>query len=109
MLEILGYIIAGVLVVICLLLAVAALPLYSKESPLDVVESIDRFLQSGRDDREYDEFLCIRAKDETVNTIKAQLRDIDDSYGSDAPPHYLTEAGIEAVRAVARSIRSSAA
>ena len=104
MLEVVAYIALGFIV----LLAVAALPLYSKETPFDVGDSIERFLEAGRDDREYDEFLGIRAKDEHVNSLKAQLREIDDAHGSDAPPHYLTESGLQAVRAVAVSIRSSA-
>ena len=109
MLEVVGYIALGLVAAAALLLGLAALPLYSKETPLDVAVAIEEFLESGRGDREWDEFLGIRAKDASVNALKAQLRQIDDAHRTDEPPHYLAAEGLSAIRALAASIRASAA
>ena len=110
MFDIVLYVFAAIGALVVLLIGLAALPLYSNETPLDVADSIEEFLRIGRDgSRDYDEFLCIRAKDPQVNDLKKRLNEIDDSCRTRQPPHYLSDEGLQALRGIAEGIRSSAA
>ena len=89
-----------------LLLVIASLPFYSKDTPADVARAIERFLEVGRtESREFDEYLGIRARDPKVNELKERAYEIDRAHASDDPPFYTTEAGLQALRHLAAEIR----
>ena len=109
MLEAIGWIALGVGGIILLLVVVAALPLWSQETPSEAADTIERFLAGQVSDREWDDFTCIRPRDRSVRSAKQRVREIEERHGCSTPPTYLDEAGQAALRDVAASLRGSAA
>ena len=105
MLEILGWIVFAVVGIVLLLAVVAALPLWSKETPSDAADTIERFLAGAVTDRDWDDFTCIRPRDEVVRAAKERVREIEERHRSSTPPTYLDEAGQSALRALVASLR----
>ena len=109
MLEVLGWIGLAFLGVVVLIVLVAALPLWSKETPGEAADTIERFLAGQVTDREWDDFTSIRPRDPFVQSAKQRVREIEEQHSCATPPTYLDEAGQAALREVAYSLRASAA
>ena len=109
MLQVFAYIAFGVLAIILILLVIAALPLWSKETPTDAASTIGRFLLGNLSASEWDAFTSVRAKDPLVQRAKQRILEIERQHSCDEPPTFLNAAGHAALHQVAASLRSAAA
>ena len=109
MLSIIGYILSALLLVVTLFLILAALPFYSRETPSDAADTIERYLRGEVDDAEWDAFTSVRARDAIVKEAKQRTWEIIEAHSSDRPPTYLDEEGESLLRELAHSLRGDAA
>ncbi len=106
MYEILKWVLLGLFGITALLLGIAALPFWSKETPAEAADTIERFLRGEVSDAEWDDFTCIRPKDAVVHAAKQRVCEIEEGHSCSVSPTYLDESGQVALREVAASLRA---
>lgn len=109
MLEAAGWIALATVGIVLLFVLLAALPFWSKETPREAAETIERFLAGEVADAEWDAFTSIRPRDPIVRSAKQRVREIVQRHSCSTPPTYLDESGVSDLRELADWLRESAA
>lgn len=74
-------------------------------TPLEVADTIEAFLDGTLDWRRWDDFICLRIKDDKLNEICMRCNDVSLDYPSGEGESYCNEQGRELMRSFVKELR----
>lgn len=97
--------------IVCGSIAVIAIMVYfmwkpKERTPAEVADTIEAFLDGSLDDRRWDDFICLRIKDDKLNEIRMRFNDVSLDYPSGEGESYCNEQGRELMRSFVKELRS---